>query len=163
MAAASTPVAAPAQAVDTTRVKAEIAEIWSTVLGVQGLSGRDNFFELGGHSLLAVQAHRAIRDGLGAKGLSITDIFRFPVLADLAERVAGLTGGVAAPAPKRAAPEGPVVPSAPETETETATETGVGTETGRAAPEVAPALNPRAQMRADLMNRRREMRAKRRA
>ncbi len=133
MAAAPTPVATPAQAVDTTRVEAEIAEIWSTVLGVQGLSGRDNFFELGGHSLLAVQAHRAIRDGLGAKGLSITDIFRFPVLADLAERVAGLTGGVAAPAPKRAAPEGPVVPSAPETETETATETRVGTETGRAA------------------------------
>lgn len=163
MAAAPTPVATPAQTVDTTRVEAEIAEIWSAVLGAQGLSGRDNFFELGGHSLLAVQAHRAIRDGLGAKGLSITDIFRFPVLADLAERVAGLTGGVAAPAPKRAAREGPVVLNAPETETETATETGVGTETGRAAPEVAPPLNPRAQMRADLMARRREMRAKRRA
>jgi hypothetical protein len=32
---------------------------------------------------LAVQVHREIRDSLGASKLSITDIFRFPVLQDL--------------------------------------------------------------------------------
>ncbi len=48
---------------------------------------QDNFFALGGHSLLAVQAHRDIRAELGAKALSITDIFRFPRLDALASHV----------------------------------------------------------------------------
>jgi hypothetical protein len=61
-----------------------IAEIWSRILGVAEVASRDNFFALGGHSLLAVQAHREIREALGAARLTITDIFRFPVLADLA-------------------------------------------------------------------------------
>ena len=77
---------APAPATDT---EARIAEIWSRILGVAQIGPRDNFFDLGGHSLLAVQAHREIRAGLGAEHLSITDIFRFPTLAALAERVAG--------------------------------------------------------------------------
>lgn len=72
-----------------------IAAIWSRVLGVDKVSASDNFFELGGHSLLAVQAHREIRAELGAERLSITDIFRFPVLSALA---AHLEGAGAAPA-----------------------------------------------------------------
>ncbi|MCU0900402.1 MAG: phosphopantetheine-binding protein [Cypionkella sp.] len=48
------------------------------------MGARDNFFALGGHSLLAVQAHREIREALGATKLSITDIFRFPTLSALA-------------------------------------------------------------------------------
>ncbi|MCU0957634.1 MAG: phosphopantetheine-binding protein, partial [Hydrogenophaga sp.] len=47
----------------------------------------DNFFALGGHSLLAVQAHREIRQSLGTSKLSITDIFRFPVLEALARHL----------------------------------------------------------------------------
>jgi hypothetical protein len=81
-----------------------IARIWSGILGVSGISAGDNFFDLGGHSLLAVQAHRAIREELGASGLSITDIFRFPVLSDLSDRVAQMVGDsapreMASPAP----------------------------------------------------------------
>ncbi|MBT8409535.1 MAG: hypothetical protein KJN93_07910, partial [Alphaproteobacteria bacterium] len=72
-------------------IETRIAAIWSETLGVAQVSGRDNFFDLGGHSLLAVQAHRAIRDRLGAKQLSITDVFRFPVLSQLAARVAEMT------------------------------------------------------------------------
>ncbi len=68
-------------------VEAEIAAIWSRVLGVPKIGRRDNFFALGGHSLLAVQVHREIRDALGAKKLSITDIFRFPTLGALAEHL----------------------------------------------------------------------------
>ncbi len=64
-----------------------IAAIWSRILGVDGIGPRDSFFDLGGHSLLAVQAHRDIRDQLGAAHLGITDIFRYPQLGALAARV----------------------------------------------------------------------------
>jgi natural product biosynthesis luciferase-like monooxygenase protein len=65
-------------------VESRIAAIWARVLGVPKVGARDNFFALGGHSLLAVQAHREIREALGATKLSITDIFRFPTLSALA-------------------------------------------------------------------------------
>lgn len=89
-------------------LQTQVAQIWESVLGVQGINPTDNFFEFGGHSLLAVQAHRSIRDTLGAKGLSITDVFRFPTLEALANRVSALVGGdtaPSAPAQKPAAPQ----------------------------------------------------------
>ncbi len=67
--------------------EAEIAAIWSRILGVGAIRPEDNFFALGGHSLLAVQAHREIRAALDAPKLSITDIFRFPTLAGLASHL----------------------------------------------------------------------------
>jgi natural product biosynthesis luciferase-like monooxygenase protein len=83
-----------------TDLQSQIAAIWSRVLGVPKVGAKDNFFALGGHSLLAVQAHRELRDGLGLKKLSITDIFRFPVLSALAAHLDdGLKTGAAAPAP----------------------------------------------------------------
>ncbi len=65
-------------------IEGQIAAIWTRVLGVPRVGARDNFFALGGHSLLAVQVHREIKQALGAAKLSITDIFRFPVLGQLA-------------------------------------------------------------------------------
>jgi hypothetical protein len=65
-------------------VEKRIAAIWARVLGVPEVGSKDNFFALGGHSLLAVQAHREIRETLGATRLAITDIFRFPTLSALA-------------------------------------------------------------------------------
>ncbi len=80
-----------------------IAEIWSRILGVDAIGPRDSFFDLGGHSLLAVQAHRDIRDGLGARHVTITDIFRFPTLAALAARVdAGFAPAAPVPEPEPA-------------------------------------------------------------
>ncbi|EIE51493.1 non-ribosomal peptide synthetase [Citreicella sp. 357] len=129
------PAAVTAQGPDLLR--ARIAEIWSTVLGVSDIAPRDSFFDLGGHSLLAVQAHRSIRDELGARGLSITDIFRFPVLADLTARVAALVDtSDAAPGMAGPPPDG--------------------------APQPAP-VGDRAQTRSDAMSRRRAMRARRSA
>jgi natural product biosynthesis luciferase-like monooxygenase protein len=83
-AVAAAPVAevAPAEGIE-----AQIAAIWSRVLGVPRVGPQDNFFALGGHSLLAVQVHREIRERLGAARLSITDIFRFPVLSALARHL----------------------------------------------------------------------------
>ena len=79
-------IAAPvaANAGDT---QARIAAIWQRVLGVAEVRPGDNFFQLGGHSLLAVQAHREIREALALPGLSITDVFRFPVLSALAGHI----------------------------------------------------------------------------
>ena len=71
-------------------------------MGVAKVSSKDNFFALGGHSLLAVQAHREIREGLGATKLSITDIFRFPVLSALAAHLDDKPKAAAVPVSDRA-------------------------------------------------------------
>ncbi|WP_439120217.1 MupA/Atu3671 family FMN-dependent luciferase-like monooxygenase [Marivita sp.] len=73
-----------------------ISAIWTEVLGVQAIQPDDNFFDLGGHSLLAVQTHRAVRERLKVDRLSITDIFQFPTLSALAERVAKLGAATSA-------------------------------------------------------------------
>ncbi len=96
-------------------VEAEIIRVWTHVLGVQNIQGRDNFFDLGGHSLLAVQAHREIREGCTVPRLSITDIFRFPTLSALAERVRELGATVTSQKPVTAKPPvPPIAPSAPD-------------------------------------------------
>ena len=74
-------------------VQSTIAAIWRSILGARNFAGSDNFFDVGGHSLLAVQAHREIREKLKVPKLSITDIFRFPVLKDLVTRVEELSFG----------------------------------------------------------------------
>ena len=104
------------------------------MLGVDPIAPEDNFFDLGGHSLLAVQTHRALRDRLDLSKLSITDIFQFPTLGALADRVAKLGGGSNA-AQSRPAQVTPLQPTSKD----------------------------RAQIRADAMARRRAMRARRQA
>jgi hypothetical protein len=88
------PVAAPKPdtCVPLQGVAQALAAIWSRVLGVPNVGAKDNFFALGGHSLLAVQIHRDIRAELGATKLSITDIFRFPVLDALAAHIQETSG-----------------------------------------------------------------------
>ena len=67
----------------------KIAEVWAKVLGVKEPGAKDNFFDLGGHSLLAVQAHRELKAAFAGATLSITDIFRFPTLGQLAAHLEG--------------------------------------------------------------------------
>ena len=57
-------------------------------LGLEKVGIFDNFFALGGHSLLAVQVHREMKARL-APDLTITDIFRFPTVALLADHISG--------------------------------------------------------------------------
>ncbi|KIC41442.1 peptide synthetase [Ruegeria sp. ANG-R] len=121
-------------------ITASLAAIWTETLGVGDISPRDNFFDLGGHSLLAVQAHREIRTRLAVPKLSITDIFRFPVLSDLATSVHDKLGGAGTAMPtSNPAPAEP----APINTENAAPEPGTGN------------------ARADAMARRREMRARR--
>ncbi len=80
-----------------TGVAQQVSKVWSDILGVQSIANSDSFFDLGGHSLLAVQAHRVLREQLGLKALSITDIFRFPTLGALVDRIEKLGGTPATP------------------------------------------------------------------
>jgi len=98
-----TGVEAGVAAQNAQEITAIIAQIWQEVLGIPDVGGRDNFFDLGGHSLLAVQAHRSIRAHLADHKLSITDVFRYPVLDDLAAHLAA-QGVRAARAPEPQAP-----------------------------------------------------------
>jgi phage tail protein X len=101
------PAAVAAEVVPVEGVEAQIAAIWSRVLGVPRVASQDNFFALGGHSLLAVQVHREIRERLGFARLSITDIFRFPVLSALARHLDDRPAApAAAPANDRAEARG---------------------------------------------------------
>jgi len=85
-------VSAPSTSESDAPIEQQLTAIWRAILGVSNISSSDNFFEIGGHSLLAVQAHRDIRQKLKTEKLSITDIFRFPMLKDLTARVESLMG-----------------------------------------------------------------------
>ncbi|WP_156755301.1 non-ribosomal peptide synthetase [Actinokineospora pegani] len=60
-----------------------IAEVWSYVLGVDGLSADANFFKLGGHSLLAIKLVARVRAELKV-ALPVKAVYQNPRLRDLA-------------------------------------------------------------------------------
>lgn len=86
-------------------LEARISAIWAEALGIDDIRADDSFFALGGHSLLAVKVHKDIKALDGLEGTAITEIFRFPVLRDLA---AHLTEKNGLKAPEQA-PEPPIV------------------------------------------------------
>ncbi len=61
-----------------------LAELWSRLLRVEGVSIHDDFFELGGHSLLATQLTSRMRTGLALE-VSLRDLFEHPTIAALAD------------------------------------------------------------------------------
>lgn len=61
-----------------------IAAVWKEKLKLKNISIFDNFFDSGGHSLKAIQVHSALRK-LTTKPLMLTDIFKYPTIASLAE------------------------------------------------------------------------------
>jgi acyl carrier protein len=60
-----------------------LAEVWSSVLGVEPIGAHDNFFELGGHSLHAIQVVSRLRDSLQIE-LPFRSFFETPTLSGLA-------------------------------------------------------------------------------
>ncbi|MFE9928597.1 amino acid adenylation domain-containing protein [Streptomyces sp. NPDC005533] len=60
-----------------------IATVWAEVLGRDGVDAEANFFALGGHSLLALRVVSRLKKNAGIT-LRTKDVYRFPVLADLA-------------------------------------------------------------------------------
>jgi hypothetical protein len=104
-------------AVDTTPLtptEARVAAVWAPLLGVDVAAiGRDtHFFDRGGSSLLAVK----MAVGLG-KTVSLPDIVRHPVLADLAGLIDGQSADVPAPTPAAVAPPASVTDASDETPT----------------------------------------------
>ncbi|MDZ8263789.1 non-ribosomal peptide synthetase [Nostoc sp. ChiQUE01b] len=69
-----------------TPIEAQIAQIWSEVLGVERIGVKDNFFELGGHSLLATQVLSEI-NSVFELDLSIQIMFEFPTVAGIADYI----------------------------------------------------------------------------
>ncbi|MFN3274063.1 MAG: MupA/Atu3671 family FMN-dependent luciferase-like monooxygenase [Paracoccus sp. (in: a-proteobacteria)] len=105
-AASASVTAGPGNGADTAtqanELQDQIGQLMARILGLPSVQPGDNFFQLGGHSLLAVQLHRAVRDELGLRRSSITDIFRFPVMRDLAAHLAGKREGSPPAAPQPA-------------------------------------------------------------
>ncbi|MEH2088947.1 amino acid adenylation domain-containing protein [Nostoc sp.] len=64
-------------------IEAQLAKIWSEVLGVERIGVNDNFFELGGHSLLATQVLSKINSTFGLD-LSIQMMFESPTVGGIA-------------------------------------------------------------------------------
>jgi amino acid adenylation domain-containing protein len=67
-------------------VEERLAAIWQDILHLERVGRHDNFFDLGGHSLLAVQAIARIRQTMG-RDLALRDLFDYPSLQDLAQRI----------------------------------------------------------------------------
>lgn len=72
-----------------------IVALYASLFGRDEISALDHFFELGGHSLLAVEAHRRLKEKIDLP-VTVIDIFRFPVIRDLAAHLGRATGKNAA-------------------------------------------------------------------
>jgi acyl carrier protein len=70
-----------------TPLEAELASLWSEVLGIERIGIHDSFFELGGHSLSAVRVMARLQTRSGVQ-LSLRDVFDRPTIAALAQLVA---------------------------------------------------------------------------
>ncbi|MBP5972478.1 amino acid adenylation domain-containing protein [Brasilonema sp. CT11] len=66
-----------------TPTEAQLAQIWSEVLGLERIGVKDNFFEIGGHSLLATQVISRVNSAFGLD-LPIQMIFESPTVAGIA-------------------------------------------------------------------------------
>ena len=74
-----------------------LLEIWCKVLGTGAVGLNDNFFDLGGTSLQLIQVHARIASVMPSD-LTVVDLFQYPRISALAQRLAA-NGGTAAPGP----------------------------------------------------------------
>ena len=79
--ARETPFAAP-----RTPLEAQLAAIWSELLGVERVGAHDNFFDLGGHSLLTTQLVSRLRAAFELE-VPLPTFFEDPTVAGLAEAI----------------------------------------------------------------------------
>jgi amino acid adenylation domain-containing protein len=73
-------------------VEEALAEIWADVLGMDQVGRHDSFFELGGHSLLAMQMAASVQADMQVE-LKISQVFKNPLLRDLAKRITTQSSG----------------------------------------------------------------------
>ncbi len=70
----------------STRLETKLAEIWTEILGISGISIDENFFEVGGNSLKAMRLVNKIFKELGVK-ISLHDIFERSTIKRQAEYI----------------------------------------------------------------------------
>ncbi|MBA3746776.1 MAG: non-ribosomal peptide synthetase, partial [Solirubrobacterales bacterium] len=70
-----------------TMAERTLAEIWSRILGMQGIGVDDDFFDLGGHSLQAAQVVAEVSEAFAVE-LGVRALFEAPTIARLAASVA---------------------------------------------------------------------------
>jgi len=63
-----------------------LVKIWCDLLRLDQVGIEDNFFDLGGHSLLVVQMMSVLKEQLKLE-LSITQLFQYPTIRDLAKNI----------------------------------------------------------------------------
>lgn len=71
--------------------EAELAQIWSELLGIATVGAADSFFDLGGHSLIAVRMFGQLRKKFGPD-MPISTLFEAPTIAQLAALIEAETG-----------------------------------------------------------------------
>ena len=69
-----------------TPIEAQLARIWTQILGVKIIGIDDNFFDLGGHSLLVTQLVIQVREQFQVE-LSLRSLFAMPTIAQLAKSI----------------------------------------------------------------------------
>jgi amino acid adenylation domain-containing protein len=69
-----------------TRLEADLADIWSGLLGVAPIGMEDDFFELGGHSLLAMQVISRVQE-IFAVEIGLGSLFESPTVSGLAREI----------------------------------------------------------------------------
>jgi len=69
-----------------TPIEAELATIWSQLLGLERVGIHDNFFEVGGHSLLITQIIARLRDVFQVE-LPLRVLFKSPTVAELSSTI----------------------------------------------------------------------------
>ncbi len=75
-------------AAPTGDLERRLSEIWRRLLEVDQVGAEDNFFDLGGHSLLLIRVREEVRKELAIE-LPVVDLFRYPTIRRLAERLGG--------------------------------------------------------------------------
>jgi len=93
-----------------TATERELAEVWSTVLGIEPVGTQDNYFDLGGNSLLALRMLELVRQRLGVVIPTVT-LFERPTVHSLAGAVDQRAARAAGPAPAAAARARPAAPA----------------------------------------------------
>ena len=71
-------------------IEEALLTLWIELLQLDRIGRNDNFFEIGGHSLLALKALQRINQEFKS-GMKITDLYRYPTIRELAERIRGTT------------------------------------------------------------------------
>jgi amino acid adenylation domain-containing protein len=77
-----------------TEIERTVARVWREALDVPEVGANDNFFDLGGHSLLIVQVHSKL-GSLFDHDLSVVEMFQYPTVRALADRLGARTRGMA--------------------------------------------------------------------